>query len=87
MTQCGGRIDVILESPAVFNAKLKDLNLQGQAEFAGAIGDPENLYVACTPKKESSKAYVKLIGDGTVELRQSGELKKILEKYGLSDWQ
>lgn len=82
-----GRIDVILESPAVFNAKIKDLDLQGQTEFAGAIGAPENLYVACTPRKESSKAYIKLISDGTQELRQSGELKKILDKYGLSDWQ
>lgn len=83
----GGRIDVILESPAVFNAKLKELNLQGQAEFAGAIGEPENLYIACSPKKDTSKAYIKLISDGTQQLRQSGELKTILEKYGLSDWQ
>lgn len=83
----GGRIDVILESPAVFSAKLKELNLMGQTEFAGAIGEPENLYIACTPKKESSKTYIKMISDGTQQLRQSGELKKILEKYGLSDWQ
>lgn len=82
-----GRIDMILESPAVLNAKLKTLNLQGQVEFAGAVGKPENLYIACTPKKASSHAYIKLISDGTQQLRQSGELKKILEKYGLSDWQ
>jgi polar amino acid transport system substrate-binding protein len=82
----GGRIDVILESPSVLNAKLKELNLQGQADFAGAIGEPENLYIACTPQKDSSRAYIKMISDGTQQLRQSGELKKILEKYGLSDW-
>lgn len=81
-----GRIDVLLESPAVFDAKLKELKLEGQFDQAGTLSDVENLYVACTPLKESSKTYVKLISDGTEALRQSGELARILEKYGLKDW-
>ena len=82
-----GRIDVLLESPAVLNAKLKVIDAQGQVASAGLIGTPENLYIACSPKKETSAEYVKLVSDGTRELRQSGELAKILEKYGLQDWQ
>ncbi len=80
------RIDVLIESPAVFNAKLKDLKLEGKFDEAGMLSSIENLYIACTPVKESSKTYVKLISDGTEALRQSGELAKILEKYGLKDW-
>lgn len=81
-----GRIDVLIESPAVFNAKIKDLQLEGQFEQAGTLSEIENLYIACTPAKASSKTYIKLISEGTEALRQSGELAKILEKYGLKDW-
>ncbi len=81
------RIDVVLESPAVLNAKLKEMHLTNHVEFAGSINKPENLYVACTPRKASSVEYVKLIGDGTRELRASGELKNILDKYDVQDWQ
>lgn len=81
------RIDVVLESPAVLNAKLKEMHLTNHIEFAGSITKPENLYVACTPRKASSVEYVRLIGDGTRELRASGELKNILDRYGLQDWQ
>lgn len=81
-----GRIDALIESPSVFSAKLKELKMEGQFEQAGTLSDVENLYVACSPVKESSKIYVKLISEGTEELRKSGELAKILEKYGLKDW-
>lgn len=80
------RIDVLIESPAVFSAKLKALNLQDKFEQAGTLSDIENLYLACSPLKESSKTYVKLFSEGTEALRQSGELAKILDKYGLKDW-
>lgn len=81
-----GRIDVLIESPAVFDAKLKELKLEDQFVQAGTLSDIENLYIACSPVKESSKTYVKLISDGTEDLRKSGELTKILVKYGLKDW-
>lgn len=81
-----GRIDALIESPAVFDTKLKELKLEGHFEQAGTLSDVENLYIACSPVKESSKTYVKLISEGTEALRQSGELAKILEKYGLKDW-
>lgn len=81
------RIDVVLESPAVLNAKLKEMHLSHHIEFAGSVTKPENLYVACTPRKASSVQYIKLIADGTRELRASGELENILDKYGLKDWQ
>lgn len=43
-------------------------------------------YIACSPAKESSKVLMKLVDEGTDKLRQSGELQKILDKYGLKDW-
>lgn len=81
-----GRLDGVLESPSVFEAKLKEMNLQGQFEPAGTITEAEGLYIACSPAKSGSPSIVKLIDDGTQALRESGELATILNKYGLKDW-
>ncbi|MFE8070256.1 transporter substrate-binding domain-containing protein [Marinobacteraceae bacterium S3BR75-40.1] len=83
----GGRIDATAESPSVMRAKLKDMGYQGKLVSAGALGDPVPMYIACSPAKDSSQTYVDLVDKGTRELRKSGKLDAILERYGLEDWQ
>ncbi len=82
-----GRIDATVESKLVMSAKLKELGLVQDIVPAGRLGTPTEMYIACSPAKASSKNYVKLFTEGTHKLRQSGELKTLLEKYGLEDWQ
>ncbi|MDX1453015.1 MAG: transporter substrate-binding domain-containing protein [Oleiphilaceae bacterium] len=81
-----GRITATVESDLVMEAKLKEMGLQGQLVPAGLLSDGDAMYIACSPAKESSKHYVKLFSEGVEALRQSGQLKTILEKYGLVDW-
>lgn len=81
-----GRIVTTLESVYVAEAKLKEMNLTGQIEQVGILGDPNPMYIACSPAKPSSKEYAKLLGDGVKKMRSSGKLKTILDKYGLKDW-
>jgi len=33
-----------------------------------------------------AKGYAKILGEGTRALRASGQLKTILDKYGIDDW-
>lgn len=47
---------------------------------------PSQTYVAFSPKLSSSLKYSQLFDQGIQELRSSGELKKILARYGLIDW-
>lgn len=81
-----GRVQTLVESPAVMDAKLADMKLSGQAIPAGALTEPVPMYIACSPAKDSSKEYARLLSEGVRRLRASGELKAILEKYGLKDW-
>lgn len=81
-----GRVDVIVESAPVLQAKLKEMNLEGKLDAAGDAGEADDLFIACSPKLPAAPEYARILTEGTQTLRQSGELKKILNKYGLSDW-
>ncbi|HQM45889.1 MAG TPA: transporter substrate-binding domain-containing protein [Smithellaceae bacterium] len=84
-----GRIGAIVENPLVFNWVItKQMGLKA-SEFDEA-GELENsklkLYMKFSPKKDTSKAYADIFDKGIAELRKSGELQKILAKYGMTDW-
>ncbi len=81
------RLDVVVESVAVANAKLKELGFSSKLKSAGTNPEKAPIYIACSPAKSTSKSYVELIEQGTNTLRESGQLKNILDKYGLQDWQ
>ena len=81
------RIDVVVESDVVMQAKLKEMGMTGEIVPAGELDSVDDLFIACSPAKESSKTYVKLLTDGVKAMRASGRLKEILDKYGLVDWQ
>ncbi|WP_223271671.1 substrate-binding periplasmic protein [Colwellia hornerae] len=81
------RIDVVVESVAVANAKLKALGFNSTLKIAGTNSEKAPIYIACSPVKSTSKMYIELVEKGTVTLRESGQLKVILDKYGLKDWQ
>jgi polar amino acid transport system substrate-binding protein len=53
---------------------------------AGTFGAPSKIYIAFSPANHKSKEYARILSEGIVSLRASGELKEILGKYGLDDW-
>lgn len=82
-----GRVDVVVSSIPVMQAKLAELGYTGRVQQAATLGEPYDVYIACAPGKILSKTYTELLSDGVERLRQSGELDAILRKYGLRDWQ
>ena len=82
-----GRVDLVIESPPVMDAKLAEMGMSGKITLADTLDDPSALYVACSPAKPSSKDYAKLLTEGVRAMRASGELSKVMAKYGLKDWQ
>ncbi len=82
-----GRVTATVESDYVADAKIKELKLDGLIVKAGELTAPAPMYIACSPAKPSSAEYTKLLSDGVKNLRASGELKAIMDKYGLTDWQ
>jgi len=81
-----GRIDTVLEDWFVFPSKVK--SRQQMKEYKQIKGFKnvgclrgEKLYIAFTPNKASSHTYADLLTKGIREMKASGELEKIINKY------
>jgi polar amino acid transport system substrate-binding protein len=81
------RIDAFVEEENVLKNHLHSTR-QPESSYrnAGCL-EPDNIYVAFGPKDPKGKEYAKLIGDTVSAMRKDGRLKKILDKYGISDWE
>ncbi len=78
------RITAFIENKYVFYYTLKHNEIKDIKEV-GTRGS-DKLYIAFSPKNPRSKEYALILSEGMSEIRTSGELKKILDKYGLKDW-
>ncbi|MBO9667946.1 MAG: transporter substrate-binding domain-containing protein [Bdellovibrio sp.] len=83
------RLDAFIENDAVFRYTLEALKLNPDdyKRVSENVADDPRLWAAFSPKNKKSEEYGKIFSKGIVELRQSGELNKILNKYGLTDWE
>lgn len=82
-----GRIDLLIESAVVLQSKLSDLGLSGEIVEVDQLPKQDKLYIACSPQSENAGKYIEMLDEGVTRLRQSGELERILKRYGLSDWE
>lgn len=84
-----GRLDGFIENPVVLqytsgSAKITMENMK----VAGWVEnhDPA-LYISFSPNNPKSQEYAEILTRGVEELRRSGELQRILQKYNLKDWE
>lgn len=80
-----GRIDATVDAKPVLAYKLAQLGLADKVEMAGSV-DLSQTFVAFSPANPKSKEYAQLIDKGLAEMRASGRLKQILDRYGVTDW-
>ena len=81
-----GRTDVYLDDPNMVIRVASKMGIADQIKFTGNVS-PTPHYIGFTPRKETSRKYADILGQGMKALRASGELAKILEKYGMTDWE
>ena len=81
-----GRIDVYLEDRNIAFYTAKQHSILDEISVAGTEGTPIAMHIGFSPVIPQSKAYAKILSDGIVRLRKSGQLKIILDKYGVNDW-
>ena len=81
-----GRIGAFPDDRMVVGWYLKQNNLNGKLQEAGVAIEAEGVHIAFSPKLASSKKYIKILSTGVKTIRKSGELSKILARYGLKDW-
>lgn len=83
-----GRIGALVENVDVMRQYLKDNKKDGEIEFAGSLSTDVsgNLYVAFSPANPDAARYATMLSEGTKVLRESGELKAIMVRYGLEEF-
>lgn len=82
-----GRLSALLSNPEVFLATLQDHHLSAeQFQLAGVSPNLDPTYIAFSPKNPKASEYARILSEGTQRLRKSGELTRILSRYGLADW-
>lgn len=79
------RTEIVLENDTVFSYTSSMEKLLGKFISAGCLPD-DKLFVSFSGKNPKSAEYVKIFNEGLEAMRKSGELKPILEKYGVTDW-
>lgn len=81
-----GRLDATVDAKPVLAYKLREMGLSDKVQFAGSV-DPTPTFIAFSPANPKSKEYALILDKGVAELRASGRLKQILDRYGVPDWQ
>jgi len=82
-----GRIDAWIEDNQVAQYNINRMKLEGEIVPAGTVGNELDVYIAFSPHVENARKYSRLITEGIERLRQSGDLKRILDAYGIGDWE
>jgi len=80
------RIDVVVDNEAAILSEANRLGIIHQIQPAGYGHELSFCYIAFSPNIARSPIYAQILSDGIVQLRSTGKLQNILDKYGLTDW-
>jgi polar amino acid transport system substrate-binding protein len=82
-----GRLDVVLENCNVGRYNIRKMGLEQELHAAGQLpGYSDGLYVTFTPAAEQSTQWLEQLRTGVEQMRSSGQLAALLEKYSVKDW-
>lgn len=77
--------DAVIEDELVVRALADEMGMRDRIVDAGKAPGALDLYLACSPTKRGQR-LARRFGDGIRALRDSGELARIMARYGLEDW-
>lgn len=80
------RTEVTADDSLVAAYLLQKTGLKQSIDNAGCYQGSVDLYVGFSPHNPDSAGHAKVLAQAMVELRSSGQLAKILGRYGLVDW-
>lgn len=86
------RLDIVLIDRVSGSYTIKQAEKDGEVpagsiKLSGCIGSAQELFLGFSDKTpERSRKLARIFDDGIVRMRRSGELKSLLDKYGLDDW-
>ncbi len=81
-----GNVDALIETDMVFWHTANQMGIQNEVKSAGVAVKPAKAFIAFSPARPESRKLAKILSLGMDELRKTGELETIMNKYGLHDW-
>jgi len=81
-----GRLDIVADDAQVICALAHTMGIAEIIEYAGFDGDHADLYIAFSPSDPRAARLAALFDEGMKNLRETGRLQAILDRYGLTDW-
>ncbi|QCU90570.1 substrate-binding periplasmic protein [Thiomicrorhabdus sediminis] len=82
-----GRLTAIIEDKSVLEYKAKQIGKSEQVKVSGTTNVVIDVYSSFSPKNPKSAEYAKILSEETQKMRKDGRLKKLLDRYGIQDWQ
>lgn len=79
------RVDLVVEDVNVLKQQIAAMGLSAELTVV-AGGPPDAVYIAFSGALPESQALADKLDAGLAELRASGRLKAILDRYHLADW-
>ena len=83
------RVDVVVEDEAVVRYMARKSGLLERFRLAGVEGSArgeDDVYLAFSSRDPHARQHARTLDTGIRALRRSGELARILARYGLRDW-
>lgn len=81
------RLDLVIDNESTLLYLAKTLGLGHDLKVVDAGGEPSPIYIAFSSARSETPTLIRIWDEGVSELRASGELAKILDAYGIRDWQ
>ncbi len=78
------RVDTLIENMQVMDYSLRKYRISG-IRLAGC-DEPTPIYMAISPKREDAGKVASMLALGIRKMRQTGKIRELLARYGLSDW-
>lgn len=78
------RVDTVIENLQVMDYSLRKYRISGM-RLAGCDA-PTPIYMAISPKREDAGKVASMLALGIRKMRQTGKMRELLARYGLSDW-
>lgn len=80
-----GRVDFLQDDVHVLDYRINRMNI-GKQVVLQPEGDSYPLRIGFSPAKQNSAELAKMFDQGVETMRSNGQLKKVLQRYKMSDW-
>lgn len=82
-----GRLTTVIEDKIVLQYKAQQMGKADQIIVSGTTDVAIDVYTSFSPKNPKSAEYAQIVSEETLKMREDGRLQKLLERYGIQDWQ